>query len=59
VELALSALRDHRPLAADLAQRPRLELPTLPPRAAVTGTRAGSPPPPAKPPARKPPPARK
>jgi tricorn protease len=30
--LALAALKDHRPLSADLAQRPRLELPTLPPR---------------------------
>ena len=30
VALALRALREHRPLSADLAQRPRLELPTLP-----------------------------
>jgi tricorn protease len=32
VALALSALKGHRPLSADLARRPRLELPTLPPR---------------------------
>ncbi|HVW35043.1 MAG TPA: S41 family peptidase, partial [Acidimicrobiia bacterium] len=32
VGLALAALEDHRPLRADLARRPRLELPTLPPR---------------------------
>jgi tricorn protease len=54
VELALSALREHRPLAADLAQRPRLELPTLPPREAARGNGAGGPSPPAKPAARKP-----
>jgi tricorn protease len=32
VDLALAALQTYRPLAADLARRPRLELPTLPPR---------------------------
>jgi tricorn protease len=37
VELALAALRKHRPLSADLAQRPRLELPTLPPRPSASG----------------------
>ena len=36
VELALAALREHRPLAADLAQRPRLALPTLPPRTSAS-----------------------
>ena len=55
VELVLSALSEHRPLAADLAQRPRLELPTLPPRGTSdgNGNGAGGPPPPAKPRARK------
>ena len=43
VELALAALREHRPLSADLAQRPRLELPTLPPRAATSGNGAAAP----------------
>jgi tricorn protease len=37
VELALAALREYRPLSADLAQRPRLALPTLPPRPASSG----------------------
>ncbi|HEV8623524.1 MAG TPA: S41 family peptidase [Acidimicrobiia bacterium] len=37
VALALAALREHRPLIADLARRPRLELPTLPPRDQLTG----------------------
>jgi tricorn protease len=37
VELALAALREHRPLSADLARRPRLELPTLPPRPSASG----------------------
>ena len=37
VQLALDALRSYRPLSADLTQRPRLELPTLPPRDAETG----------------------
>ncbi|MGH9042327.1 MAG: S41 family peptidase [Acidimicrobiia bacterium] len=32
VALARSALRKHRPLSADVARRPRLELPVLPPR---------------------------
>ena len=32
ISLALSALRRHRPLEADLARRPRLELPELPGR---------------------------
>jgi len=43
VELALAALREHRPLSADLAQRPRLELPTLPPRARTSGNGATKP----------------
>jgi tricorn protease len=34
VAMALAALKEYRPLTADLARRPRLELPTLPPRAA-------------------------
>ena len=42
VELALSALREHRPLIADLAQRPRLELPTLPPRDQQAGNGAAA-----------------
>jgi tricorn protease len=32
IALARSALRKHRPLTADVARRPRLELPVLPPR---------------------------
>jgi tricorn protease len=36
VALALEALEGHRPLSADLARRPRLELPTLPPRNGVS-----------------------
>jgi tricorn protease len=44
VELALSALREHRPLIADLARRPRLELPTLPPRDRPAGNGAAAPP---------------
>lgn len=32
VQLALAALRRHRPLQADVGRRPRLELPALPPR---------------------------
>jgi tricorn protease len=43
VELALAALREHRPLSADLAQRPRLELPTLPPRSPAGGNGAVAP----------------
>jgi tricorn protease len=43
VELALSALREHRPLSADLAQRPRLELPTLPPRSPANDNGAAAP----------------
>jgi hypothetical protein len=42
VELALSALREHRPLIADLARRPRLELPTLPPRDQQAGNGAAA-----------------
>ena len=42
VALALSALREHRPLIADLARRPRLELPTLPPRDHQTGNGAAA-----------------
>ena len=42
VALALSALREHRPLIADLAQRPRLELPTLPPRDQQAGNGAAA-----------------
>jgi hypothetical protein len=57
VALALTALREHRPLIADLARRPRLELPTLPPRDQQTGNgAAASAPPEAPAPAR---PARK
>jgi tricorn protease len=41
VALAVAALREHRPLIADLARRPRLELPTLPPRD-QTGNGTGS-----------------
>jgi tricorn protease len=55
VQLALDALQTHRPLSADLTQRPRLELPTLPPRAAETGNGAAAPQPRA---ARKPAPAK-
>jgi tricorn protease len=57
VALALAALREHQPLIADLARRPRLELPTLPPRDHQTGngTTASAPPevPAPAPPARK------
>ncbi len=42
VQLALDALESHRPLSADLAQRPRLELPTLPPRPAPSGNGAAT-----------------
>jgi hypothetical protein len=42
VALALSALKGHRPLSADLARRPRLELPTLPPRSGAAGNGAGA-----------------
>jgi hypothetical protein len=43
VELALAALREHRPLSADLARRPSLELPTLPPRAVTSGNGVAAP----------------
>ena len=49
VELALLALQEHRPLSADLARRPRLELPTLPPRSPAGDNGAVE----AKPPARR------
>jgi tricorn protease len=52
VQLAVDALETHRPLSADLTQRPRLELPTLPPREAQTsgnGAAAGKPRAPRKP----------
>jgi tricorn protease len=42
VALALAALREHRPLIADLARRPRLELPTLPPRDQQAGNGAAA-----------------
>jgi tricorn protease len=42
VQLALDALKTHRPLSADLTQRPRLELPTLPPRDHESGNGAGA-----------------
>jgi tricorn protease len=59
VELALSALREHRPLTADLAQRPRLELPTLPPRSPADDNGAVAPKPAARKPAARKPAARK
>ena len=41
---AVSALRRHRPLAADVARRPSLELPELPPRSnGVTATEPARP----------------
>jgi tricorn protease len=43
VALALSALKGHRPLSADLARRPSLELPTLPPRPGTAGNGAAAP----------------
>src|SRR2546423_4488243 len=43
VTLALSALRGHQPLSADLARRPSLELPTLPPRTPSAGNGAAAP----------------
>jgi tricorn protease len=58
VDLALAALRTHRPLTADLARRPRLELPTLPPRDAPASNGATAPQPTARP-AREVPSARK
>ncbi|MEW6473216.1 MAG: S41 family peptidase [Actinomycetota bacterium] len=42
VQLALDALKTHRPLSADLTQRPRLELPTLPPRSEPAGNGAAA-----------------
>ena len=42
VQLALDALETHRPLSADLTQRPRLELPTLPPREPQAGNGASA-----------------
>jgi tricorn protease len=42
VQLALDALETHRPLSADLTQRPRLELPTLPPRETQAGNGAAA-----------------
>ena len=41
IALAVAALRRHRPLEADIARRPRLVLPELPPRAAA-GAGAGN-----------------
>jgi tricorn protease len=43
LSLALAALEGHQPLSADLAQRPRLELPTLPPRDGVAANGAPAP----------------
>jgi len=40
--MALAALKEHRPLTADLARRPRLELPTLPPRDQATAAISGN-----------------